>query len=134
MAGRDEWFKINASGGPEKALTKSGTPSTVSGSFRVDPDAAPAVRAGFERAIEKMRLAREAAQEFNNLGGESVNPVVDKYMAAMIDRATGDEGSVVMAADSAIAEYQSVIDQLDAAMAGYRSDDESAEQPFTGQS
>ncbi len=132
MASRDEWFEIFASGEPEKSLTKSGTPSPVGGRFRVDPEAAPAMRAGFEEAVHEMALARAAALEFNSLRGGSVNPVVDKYMAAMIDRATGDEGSVVAAADSAIAEYQRVIEQLDAAMAGYEADDESGSQRFEG--
>ncbi len=132
MASKDEWFEIYASAEPEKSLTKSGAPTHVGGRFHVDPDAAPAMRAGFAQAMHEMRAARDAAQELNNLGGESVNPVVDKYMAAMIDRATGDEGSVRAAADSAIAEYQSVIEQLDAAMAGYTADDESGKQRFEG--
>lgn len=132
MASKDEWFEIYATTEPKKSLTKSGGPTSVGVRFRVDPAAAPAMRAGFEQAIHDMRAARDTAQEFNNLGGESVNPVVDKYMAAMIERATGDEGSVAVAASSAIAEYRSVIEQLDAAMAGYRADDESGKQRFEG--
>jgi hypothetical protein len=136
MVGRDQWFSIHATGPAETALSK--TPGTAGaptgGGFLVDPEAIPAVKAGFETAIQEMLLARREAQRMNDFRGESVNPVVDKFMAALIDRATGSEGSFVVMADSAIAAYQDVIDQLDAVVAGYRGSDDDAESQFPGES
>jgi hypothetical protein len=136
MVDRDQWFAIHASGPAETSLSKApgAAGATGSGGFLVDPEAIPAVKAGFETAIREMALAREAAREMNNFRGESVNPVVDKYMTALIDRATGEEGSFTVMADSAIAAYQDVIDQLDAAMAGYRGGDDDAESQFSAES
>jgi hypothetical protein len=58
--------------------------------------------------------------------GGRVNPVVDKYVAALAEVGYGDHGSVSMAADSAIAEYQNVVHQLDRVMAGYKDNDDQA--------
>src|SRR5882757_5034382 len=120
MVSRDQWFSIHASGPAETSLSKTPGTAPTPGGFKVDPEAIPAVRTGFEEAIAEMRLAKRTAQEMSYLQGEGVNPVVDKYMAAMIDRAAGEEGSVIMAADTAIAAYQDVIDQLDASLVAYR--------------
>lgn len=137
MVGRDEWFAIYASGPAETALSKTpGAAAAPMGGagFLVEPEAIPAVKAGFEEAIDEMQLAKEAANDMQFLHGASVNPVVDKYVAAMLDRATGEEGSVTVAADSAIAAYQDVIDQLDRAMADYRGGDDAAEAEFPAES
>lgn len=130
MASRDEWFAIHASGPAETALSKSPGAATATGGggFLVDPEAIPAVRTGFETAIQEMILAQRAAQEMGQMQGEGVNPVVDKYMSALLDCAVGEEGSFTMAAESAIAAYQGVIEQLEAAMAGYGNSDE--QHPF----
>jgi hypothetical protein len=62
------------------------------------------------------------------LHGRTVNPVVDKYVAALAEVGYGKQGSVVAAAESAITEYQNVIEQLDRVVAGYEvSDDEAAD-------
>ena len=126
MVSRDQWFSIHASGPAETSLSKTQGAATATGNggFLVDPEAIPAVKAGFESAIQEMILARRAANAMDDFRGESVNPVVDKYMAALIDRATGEEGSFMVAADSAITAYQDVIDQLDAIVAGYHGGDD----------
>lgn len=130
MVDRDEWFAIHASGPAETALTRSlgrSVSSTGGAGFLVEPEAIPAVKAGFETAIQEMIQARRVAQEMGRMQGESVNPVMDRYVAAAVDRAVGPDGSFTVAAESAVAAYQDVIDQLDAALAGYRgSDDDSA--------
>lgn len=127
MVDRDEWFAVHASGPAAQALGAVGSAAvapTGGGGFRVEPEAAPLVRAGFEDAIQEMQLARRAVQDMAYLGDESVNPVVDKYLAALGEMAYGEEGSVTMAADSAMAAYQDVIDQLDRAMAAYQDTDD----------
>lgn len=129
MAGRDEWFAINASGPAERSLEKGAGAKAIAtggGGFLVEPEAAPLVRAGFEGAIEEMVRARNAARDMRYLSGVSVNPVVDKYLAALEQVGYGEEGSVTMAADSAVTAYQDVIDQLDRAMASYGGYDGSA--------
>lgn len=132
MSGRDEWFAVYASAPAEsapaeKSLTKPGSPRSPAGGFRVDPETAPALRAAFQEAIEEMSLAREAMREMRYMRGTSVNPVVDKYLAALAETGYGTEGSVTIAAESAITTYQSVIDQLDRIMAAYRDSDEQAQ-------
>ena len=128
MVGRDEWFAVHA---PKTTVDRASASSVASGGgFQVDPEVAPAVRAHFEEAIAAMQRAQRTARQFNDVDGEGVNPVVDRYMTAMIDRATGDEGSVVVAADSAIAVYRSVIDQLNQVIASYHGIDEVAAAEF----
>jgi hypothetical protein len=130
MTSRDEWFAIHAAGPGESALTKPSGPQRLGGHFRVAPEAAPAIRAAFEEAIQEMYEARRAMNQMQFIAGGSVNPVVDKFVAALAEMGYGDEGSVTMAADSAMAEYQSVIEQLDRAMAGYQGDDDSNAEAF----
>ncbi|TDV45568.1 hypothetical protein [Actinophytocola oryzae] len=125
MASRDEWFSTNISG--DGSLTKSGAPRHLAGGFRVDPAAAPAVRAAFEEAILMLKKARRAMTDMQFLSGGSVNPVVDRYLSVLAEVGYGDRGSVTMAADSAAAEYQSVIDQLDRVMAGYQGSEDEAQ-------
>jgi hypothetical protein len=128
MTSRDEWFAVHVAG--EHALTKPNGPRRLGGHFRVAPEAAPAIRAAFEEAIQEMYEARKAMNQMQFVAGGSVNPVVDKYVAALAEVGYGDEGSVTMAADSAMAEYQSVIEQLDRAMAGYQENEASNAHTF----
>lgn len=120
MASRDEWFAIHTADSGDGSLTKPGGPRRLAGGFRIDPEAVPAIRVAFEEAIQEMIQARSAMHDMQFLGGGSVNPVVDKYIHALVQVGYGDQGSVTMAADSAVAEYQSVIEQLDRVMAGYQ--------------
>jgi hypothetical protein len=124
MASRDEWFAIHTSSPGESSPTTVGAAKNATVGFYVDPDAAPVLRTAFEEAIEEMKLARQAMQDMRLLGGGSVNPVVDKFLAALAEVGYGEQGSVVMAADSAIAEYQNVIDQLEFIMVGYQNREE----------
>lgn len=117
MSGRDEWFEIHAS---DQVKPESGVVKGTTSGFFVDPDAAPAMRKGFEEAIQEMRKARTVMQDMRLLGGGSVNPVVDKVVAALAGVGYGEESSVTAAADSAMVEYQSVIEQLDRAMGAYQ--------------
>ncbi len=126
MVSQDEWFAIHTSSSGNGSLTKSAGPRSVGGGFSVDPEAAPAIKAAFEDAIAEMHIARRAMTDMQFLGGARVNPVVDKYAAAMARVGYGDEGSVVTAAESAIAEYQNVIEQLDRLIADYEDSDEQA--------
>lgn len=125
MTGRDEWFSIYTDNSGEGSLTKSAGPRSLSGGFRVDPEAAPAIRAAFEEAVQEMYEARKTMRAMQYMGGGRVNPVVDKYVAALAEVGYGDQGSVTMAADSAIAEYQNVVAQLDQVMGGYQAREDS---------
>lgn len=127
MASRDEWFAINTEDSGDGSLTKSGGPRRLAGGFRVAPEAAPAIKAAFEDAVREMRLAQDAMRDMQFMRGGNVNPVVDKYVAALAEVGYGDQGSVTMAADSAVTEYQNVIEQLDRVMAGYEDTDSSVE-------
>lgn len=121
MASRDEWFTIHTSGDGSSSSVGSGQ---VAGGFQIDPEHIPAVRAAFEAALQEMVMARQVMRSMWYLGGESVNPVVDKYVAAVAEVGYGDQGSVTMAVDSAAAEYRNVILQLDTIMAGYANREE----------
>lgn len=124
MVARDEWFSIHAT---QAEPDKDGAGATPTVSFRVDPEYVPAVKTAFTEAIQEMTLARQAAQEMAFVDDGDVDPVLEKYLRAMLDRATGEEGSFTVAADSAIKAYQSVIDQLDQAIVAYQQlDDEHA--------
>lgn len=127
MASRDEWFSIFTGDSGEGSLTKSGAPRRLGGGFRVDPEAAPAIRTAFEEAVGEMRLAQKAMRDMQYMRGGSVNPVVDKYLGALAEMGYGDNGSVTIAADSAVAEYQNVMDQLDRVMGEYTNSDAAAE-------
>lgn len=105
----------------KKSLTK---PGPQAGGFSVDPEAVPALRTAFEEAIQEMVLARDAMYEMRSQAGESVNPVVDKYLAALREMGYGEQVSATMAADSAIAEYQDVIGQLNQIMVGCQNREE----------
>lgn len=123
MADQTKWFTVRTDTTPTGPIGAAlGLPT---GSFRIDPDAIGPVRAALEDAIAEVSLAGGAASEMDAFRDEAVNPVVDKYMAAMVERASGPDGSVAVAANSAAAAYQSVIDQLDQAMAAYREADDS---------
>lgn len=132
MTGRDEWFSIYTDN--SGSLTKSAGPRSLAGGFRVDPEAVPAIRAAFEEAVQEMLQARYAMTQMQIMPGASVNPVVDKYVVALAEVGYGDDGSVTMAADSAVAEYQRVIEQLDRLMAGYQENEQAAERTFGRQS
>ena len=121
MTGRDEWFSIYTDN--SGSLTKSAGPRSLAGGFRVDPEAAPAIRAAFEEAVQEMYQARRAMDQMQFIHGLGVNPVVDKFITALAEMGYGDQGSVTVATDSAVAEYQSVIEQLDRVMASYQSSD-----------
>ena len=124
MASRDEWFAIHTSPPGESSPTTVGAAKNATAGFYVAPEAAPALRAAFEEAISEMRQARDAMRQMRYMRGGSVNPVVDKYLAALAEVGYGEQGSVVTAAESAIAEYQNVIKQLDLIMAGYQNQDD----------
>ena len=130
MASRDEWFAIHTADPGDGSLTKSAGPRRLAGGFRIDPEGAPAIRAAFEEAIQEVYFARDAMHEMQYLAGRGVNPVVDKYVSALAEVGYGNQGSVTMAADSAVAEYQSVIEQLDRVMAGYQDSNDSATGQF----
>ncbi len=123
MASRDEWFAINTAGSEDGSLSKSAGPRRLTGGFRIDPEAAPAIRIAFEEASGEMFSARQSMHEMQFLRGEGVNPVVDKFIAALAEVGYGDQGSVTKAVDSALAEYQNVIEQLDRVMTGYQASD-----------
>jgi hypothetical protein len=126
MVSQEEWFAPHASDSGGGSLTPSSGPRPVSVGFSVDPEAAPAIKTAFEEAIEEMQQARRAMDQMRYLAGGHVNPVVDKYVAALAETGYGDQGSVMTAAESAIAEYQSVIEQLNQVVAGYQDSDEEA--------
>ena len=130
MASRDDWFAINTGDSGDGSLTKSGGPKRLAGGFRVDPEAAPAIRTAFEEAIQEMRLAVGAMRDMQYLHGGGVNPVVDKYVDALVEVGYGDQGSVTMAANSAMTEYQNVIEQLDRVIAGYQGANDSVKGEF----
>jgi hypothetical protein len=75
MASRDEWFAINVSDQVGQTL---GAARGAASGFFVDPAAAPAMRAGFEEAIQEMYKARKAmagmqfihAQGVKSCGGQ----------------------------------------------------------------
>jgi hypothetical protein len=134
MTSRDEWFAIHAADSGDGSLTKSAGPRSLAGGFRVDPEDVPAIRAAFEEAVNEMSEARRAMNQMQFGGGGSVNPVVDKFVAALADVGYGDQGSVTMAADTAVAEYQNVIKQLDQVMAGYQETEAASEHTFGQQS
>ena len=122
MAGKGEWFRSGTG-----SLTPSSGPRPAAVGFSVDPEAAPAIKTAFEEAIAEMHLARQAMRDMRYLHGGTVNPVVDKYVAALAEVGYGDQGSVTMTADSAIAAYKNVVEQLDRIVADYKdSDDEAA--------
>ena len=126
MVSQEEWFAIHTGDSGGGSLTKSGGPRRVGVGFSVDPEAAPAIKTAFEEALREMQLARQAMLEMRFMRSGPVNPVVDKYVAALAELGYGEQGSVVAAADSAIAEYQNVVKQLDRVVAGYKDSDEQA--------
>jgi hypothetical protein len=134
MASRDEWFAIHTAGSGEGSLTKSAGPRRLAGGFSVDWEAAPAIRAAFEEAIQEMYEARKAMRDMQYVRNAGVNPVVDKYLAALVEVGYGDQSSVTMVANSAVAEYQSVIEQLDRVMADYKEGDASGKGQLEQQS
>lgn len=123
MPDETSWIGIRVPD-PATPLGAAGSATTPTAGFRIDPAAVPQVRNAFEEAMQEMINAKRAAFVFTRWQGHGANPVVDKYLAAMIDRAVGPEGSLTTAADSAIAAYQAVIDQLDAAVATYAAADD----------
>lgn len=127
MASRDEWFAIHTADSGDGSLSKSAGPRSLAGGFRIDSEAAPAVRTAFEEAVNEMQLAQDAINDLQFQRGGNVNPVVDKYVGRLAEVAYGDQGSATMAADSAITEYQNVIDQLNQVMAGYKNIDDQAQ-------
>lgn len=120
MASRDEWFAIHTSIPDESSPTSVGASKNATVGFYVDPEAIPALRSAFEEAIQEMVWARDAMDEMRSLAGGSVNPVVDKFLVALAEVGYGEQGSAVMAAESAIKEYQNVIEQLDVIAGGYQ--------------
>lgn len=127
MVSQEEWITVHTGDSGGGSLTPSSGPRPVRVGFRVDPEAAPAIKAAFEDAVLEMQQARRVMDDMRYLHGGTVNPVVDKYVAALAEVGYGKQGSVVAAAESAIAEYQNVIEQLDRVVAGYEaSDDEAA--------
>lgn len=126
MAGQEEGLAPHTGDSSGGSLTPSSGPKPVSVGFSIDPEAAPAVKTAFEGAIAEMRQARRVMTDMQFLGGGGVNPVVDKYVAALAELGYGEQGSVVAAAESAIAEYQNVIKQLDRMITDYQDSDEQA--------
>jgi hypothetical protein len=127
MASRDEWFAIHTADSGDGSLSKSSGPRRLAGGFRIDSEAAPAVRTAFEGAIQEMQQAKTVMHNMRYLRVPGVNPVVDKYVAALVEVGYGDNGSVTMAADSAVTEYQNVVDQLNQVTAGYKNSDDQAQ-------
>lgn len=127
MTSRDEWFAIHTTDSGDGSLSKSSGPRRLAGGFSIDSEAVPAVRTAFEGAVREMQLAKDSMNNLRFMRGGSVNPVVDKYVAALAEVGYGDNGSVTMAADSAVAEYQHVVDQLNQVMAGYENSDDQAQ-------
>ncbi|MCP2261988.1 hypothetical protein LX15_005719 [Streptoalloteichus tenebrarius] len=106
-------------------LAGAGAPaSATGGSFRVNRDQAPALKAKFQEAIEELKQARIKVANMDRVEPPAGDRSSEKLANALRDKAVGSSGSALRSIDSAIAVYESVIDQIDKAMGTYRHADE----------
>ncbi|MCP2262660.1 hypothetical protein LX15_006402 [Streptoalloteichus tenebrarius] len=98
--------------------------SATGGSFRVTRDQAPALKAKFQEAIDKLERARKKVRNVRVIEPPAADRSSEKLAEALHDKAVGESGSALRAIESAIEAYQSVVDQLDKAMGTYQQSDE----------